>query len=144
MDPSHLKFDGEFKKALLWESGKVVLNKEVYAKYKSGDPEKEREALQVIIHEIIEGLLQVIKDEDLSRYSSIKKIALNHLADTYFKTDEADKIYRDASDPNKLTVIFEWDSLENAKKYASSPELKAAMERAGVEGKPSIYFLKEA
>ena len=56
----------------------------------------------------------------------------------------SDKIYRDADDPNKLTVVFEWDSLENAKKYASSPELKAAMERAGVEGKPSIYFLNEA
>jgi len=56
----------------------------------------------------------------------------------------SDKIYRDASDPNQLTVIFEWDSLENAKKYANSPELKAAMERAGVEGKPSIHFLNEA
>jgi heme-degrading monooxygenase HmoA len=56
----------------------------------------------------------------------------------------SDKIYRDASDPNQLTVIFEWDSLENAKKYANSPELKAAMERAGVEGKPSIFFLNEA
>ena len=56
----------------------------------------------------------------------------------------SDRIYRDASDPNQLTVIFEWDSLENAKKYANSPELKAAMERAGVEGKPSIHFLNEA
>ena len=56
----------------------------------------------------------------------------------------SDKIYRDASDPNQLTVVFEWDSLENAKKYANSPELKAAMERAGVEGKPSIHFLNEA
>lgn len=56
----------------------------------------------------------------------------------------SDKIYRDVNDPNKLTVIFKWDSIENAKKYANSPELKAAMERAGVEGKPSIYFLNEA
>lgn len=55
----------------------------------------------------------------------------------------SDQIYRDASDPNKLTLIFEWDSLANAQKYANSPELKAAMERAGVEGPPNIYFLNE-
>ena len=56
----------------------------------------------------------------------------------------SDKIYRDASDPNKLTVMFKWDSLENAQKYSQSPELKAAMEQAGVEGPPNIYFLNEA
>jgi quinol monooxygenase YgiN len=55
----------------------------------------------------------------------------------------SDQIYRDASDPNSITVIFSWDSLENAKKYAQSPELKAAMEKAGVAGPPSIYFLNE-
>jgi quinol monooxygenase YgiN len=55
----------------------------------------------------------------------------------------SDQIYRDASNPNSLTVIFKWDSLENAQQYAQSPELRAAMEQAGVEGPPSIYFLNE-
>jgi quinol monooxygenase YgiN len=55
----------------------------------------------------------------------------------------SDQVYRDASDPNKLTAIFKWDSLENAQKYANSPELKAAMEKAGVEGPPNIFFLNE-
>lgn len=56
----------------------------------------------------------------------------------------SDSIYRDVSDPNSLTVIFKWDSLSNAKKYAQSPELKAAMEKAGVDGPPKIFFLNEA
>ena len=56
----------------------------------------------------------------------------------------SDKIYRDASDPNSLTIIFEWNSLENAQKYAKSPELKAAMEKAGVDGPPKIFFLNAA
>ena len=55
----------------------------------------------------------------------------------------SDQIYRDASDPNSLTIVFKWDSLANAQKYAQSPELKAAMKKAGVEGPPSIYFLNE-
>ena len=54
-----------------------------------------------------------------------------------------DKIYRDAGDPNKLTLIFKWTSLADAQKYAGSPELKAAMEKAGVDGAPVISFLNE-
>lgn len=56
----------------------------------------------------------------------------------------SDQIYHDANDPNSLTILFKWDSLENAQKYSQSPELKAAMEKAGVEGPPAISFLNEA
>jgi quinol monooxygenase YgiN len=54
------------------------------------------------------------------------------------------QIYRDSTDANKLTIINKWNSLANAQKFAHSPELKAAMERAGVVGAPTIYFLNEA
>jgi quinol monooxygenase YgiN len=54
------------------------------------------------------------------------------------------QVYRSESDPNQVTAIFKWDSMANAHKYAQSPELKAAMEKAGVEGQPSISFLNEA
>jgi quinol monooxygenase YgiN len=56
----------------------------------------------------------------------------------------ADDIYRDADNPNNITLVFKWDSLERAKKYAQSPELKEAMQKAGVTGPPNIFFLNEA
>jgi len=54
------------------------------------------------------------------------------------------QIYRDASDPNNITTINKWNSMENARKFSHSPELKAAMEKAGVVGQPSVFFLNEA
>jgi quinol monooxygenase YgiN len=54
------------------------------------------------------------------------------------------QIYRDASDPNKITVVNKWDSLENAQKFVQSPDLQAAMAAAGVEGMPVVTFLNEA
>jgi quinol monooxygenase YgiN len=54
------------------------------------------------------------------------------------------QVYRDASDPNKVTTINKWNSLANAQKFAHSPELKAAMEKAGVVGAPNVSFLNEA
>ena len=53
-------------------------------------------------------------------------------------------IYRSDSNPNDITAIFKWDSLANAHKFAQSPELKAAMETSGVEGRPTMFFLNEA
>lgn len=54
------------------------------------------------------------------------------------------EIFQDASDPNRVTVINKWNSLENAQKFAQSPELKAAMAEAGVAGPPTVTFLNEA
>jgi hypothetical protein len=46
--------------------------------------------------------------------------------------------------PNQLTLIFTWNTIANAQKYAHSPELKASMDKAGVVGTPDIHFLNEA
>ena len=43
-------------------------------------------------------------------------------------------------DRNNVTVIEDFDSIEHAKKFASSPDLKAAMGKAGVMGPPDIRF----
>jgi heme-degrading monooxygenase HmoA len=54
------------------------------------------------------------------------------------------QVFHDAKDPNVLTVLNKWDTLEKAQKFANSPDLRAAMEKAGVEGMPSVFFLNEA
>jgi heme-degrading monooxygenase HmoA len=54
------------------------------------------------------------------------------------------RILRQDNGSNELVALFEWDSLDNARSYAASPELKEAMQRAGVIGKPEILFLEEA
>jgi heme-degrading monooxygenase HmoA len=54
------------------------------------------------------------------------------------------QIYHDARDPNKVTALYRWDSLANAQKFAQSPELKAAMMQAGVQGPADVSFLNEA
>ena len=56
----------------------------------------------------------------------------------------ADQVFQDVSDPNTYFAIIKWDTLENAQKYAGSPDLKAAMEKAGVVGPPSVYFTNKA
>lgn len=47
------------------------------------------------------------------------------------------------NEPDNLLSIFEWDDMENAKKFVNSDELKSIMGKAGVTGHPEVYFLEE-
>ena len=40
-------------------------------------------------------------------------------------------------------LLFEWDSLDNARRFLESEELRQAMKKAGVSGQPDVHFLKE-
>ncbi|MGA2564172.1 MAG: cyclase [Steroidobacteraceae bacterium] len=49
-------------------------------------------------------------------------------------------VYQSADDPNDVTVVHDFHSLEKAKAFAALPELKAAMEKSGVKGTPQIWY----
>ena len=49
-------------------------------------------------------------------------------------------VYQSTDDPNDVTVIHDFHSLEKAKAFAASAELKAAMEKSGVKGAPQIWY----
>jgi len=54
---------------------------------------------------------------------------------------ESDEILRDVSNPNKIVLYTKWKSLEEAKKWGASPDLRAAQEKGGVVGAPEIHYL---
>jgi hypothetical protein len=51
-------------------------------------------------------------------------------------------VYRDVEDANEVTAWHDFTSLEAAKAFAGSAELKAAMKDAGVVGAPTIWFTR--
>jgi len=52
-------------------------------------------------------------------------------------------VFRNTNDPNHLVVITEWENLEKAKNFAESDNLKNTMQKAGVVGKPAVFYLEE-
>ena len=48
------------------------------------------------------------------------------------------QVYRDASDPNTVTVVLEWDNEANANKFVHDPALREVMQKAGVIGMPAV------
>lgn len=54
------------------------------------------------------------------------------------------QVLKSASDPNDLTVIIDWPSVDAAKAFATSDALKEKMKNAGVISQPEMTFLIEA
>ena len=53
-------------------------------------------------------------------------------------------VYRSIDEPNDVTVTHDFRSADKAKAFAASPELKGAMEKAGVKGTPQIWITTRA
>jgi hypothetical protein len=52
-------------------------------------------------------------------------------------------VFRNADDPNEVTILFKWDSIENAIKFSKADDLRETMMKAGVISHPDVSFLNE-
>lgn len=56
--------------------------------------------------------------------------------------DEA--VYQRVDDPDDVTVIHDFNTLDEARAFTSNPELKEKMDALGVTGTPQIWFTERA
>jgi hypothetical protein len=49
-------------------------------------------------------------------------------------------LHRDALDPNVIIIALRSTDVTRAQQFAASADLRAAMEQAGVQGQPEIWF----
>jgi len=76
-------------------------------------------------------------------YSKWKTVFDEHAATRKASGSRGGRLFRNGDNPNEVVILFEWDSIEKAKKFAQSEDLKKTMQRAGVIDKPDVYFIEE-
>jgi len=55
-----------------------------------------------------------------------------------------DAVYQSIDDPSDVTAWHDFDTAEEAQAFVGSDELKNAMQNAGVQGEPEIWFVTES
>jgi len=76
-------------------------------------------------------------------YSAWKKVFDGFIDTRRTSGEKSYQLFHPDDDPNNLVALFEWDTLNNAKKFVNGQELKEAMGNAGVVEQPEVYFLEE-
>ena len=54
---------------------------------------------------------------------------------------KGERVYRDADDPNAITVVMEFGSHDQAHAFSNDPALAETMKKAGVRGRPEVRYL---
>ena len=52
-------------------------------------------------------------------------------------------LYRSLNDPNDVVVSVEFPTVDRARSFVGDPALKEEMERAGVQGEPTVTICEE-
>jgi hypothetical protein len=55
-----------------------------------------------------------------------------------------DAVYQSIDNPNDVTAWHDFETAEEAQAIVGSDELKNAMQNAGVQGEPEIWFVTES
>ena len=75
-------------------------------------------------------------------YLKWKPVFDEHGATRQASGSRGGQLFRNATDPNELVILLEWDDLEQARQFAQTEDLRQTMQRAGVADQPDVYFLE--
>ncbi len=88
-------------------------------------------------------MIHVLVRHEVADYAEWKSVFEAALDWRQKNGERSYRIFRGTGNFNDLTLLFEWESLESARAFLSSDELKARMAKAGVRGQPDVEFLSE-
>ncbi len=88
-------------------------------------------------------MIHVLIHHEVADYTAWKAVFDSNLDWRHKHGERSCRIFRSAGNVNDLTLFFEWDSLDSARTFIASDELKAKMANAGVKGPPRVDFLTE-
>jgi heme-degrading monooxygenase HmoA len=88
-------------------------------------------------------MLYLLVRSKFEDYAKFYPVYTEHAAARQAGGSRGARLFRSAENPNEIVALFEWESLEKARQFAQSDDLRQAMQRAGLADRPDVYFLDE-
>ena len=89
-------------------------------------------------------MVHVIVRHKVADYSRWKESFDAHLNARKAAGETEARVMVAVDDPREVTLFFDWDSLDRARRFLGSDDLKQAMKLGGVLGEPDVRFLEDA
>ncbi len=88
-------------------------------------------------------MVNILVHHEIADYPAWKAVFDASLDFRHLHGERSCRIFHAVGNPNDLTLLFEWENLDQARRFMSSDDLKTRMAKAGVKGQPQIEFLTE-
>ena len=89
-------------------------------------------------------MVHLIVRHKVADYSRWKEAFDGHLGARKAAGEVGYRVMLTVDDPREVTIFLDWDSLDRARKFAASDDLKQKMQQSGVLGDPDVRFLEDA
>ena len=86
-------------------------------------------------------MVYVVVDHKVADYAKWKPVFDKHAETRKKSGSKGGTLFHISGEPNHPCILFEFDTMDNAKKFYESEDLKRVMQDAGVIGKPDVWFL---
>jgi hypothetical protein len=86
-------------------------------------------------------MMHVLVRHSVADFAKWKPVYDAHLAARQKAGLREKNLLRSVDNPNEVVLLFEAEDLKRAQAFAESSDLRDAMQKAGVVGKPDILFL---
>jgi hypothetical protein len=88
-------------------------------------------------------MINVLVHHEVADYAAWKAVFDAALDWRHKNGERSARIFHTAGNLNDITLWLEWETLEEARAFMASDELKSKMANAGVKGQPRVDFLTE-
>jgi hypothetical protein len=78
-------------------------------------------------------MVYVVLEHEITNFDMLKQVYLDDEERRRRLGCLGGHIWRGADDPNTVSVVMEWDTVEHAREFAGSFELEQAMQWAGIK-----------
>jgi len=89
-------------------------------------------------------MVHVLIRHKVSDYNRWKEAFDSHLNVRKRAGEMGFRLFHNTEDPRDITLLLDWQTVEEARKFMNSDELRTAMDKAGVVGAPEICYLEDA
>ena len=89
-------------------------------------------------------MIHVIIRHKVADYAQWKQVFDSHLNSRMAAGENGSRVFQSVDDPRDVTVVSDWDSVDHARRFLGSEDLKATMKKAGVTGEPVVNCVQDA
>ncbi len=88
-------------------------------------------------------MVHVIIRHKVADYGQWKQEFDAHVSRRMAAGESGSRIFHSVDDPRDVTVISDWESVEQARRFIGSEDLRATMKKAGVVGNADINYVQD-
>ena len=88
-------------------------------------------------------MVHVLLHHRVSDFSRWKESFDSHLSTRKQAGEIGFHLFQSVDDPREVTLLLDWDSLEHARKFMGSEDLRGRMQQAGVVGAPDVQYIQD-